>query len=161
MSLELNNNHGTEQELTMQVQNSAQPEYLPTHCGHCGAHLPVKLERSVCPSCQSLVPITRRVTMFFEAVGADEGRDGVRVGVGGAATVVFWNDFAGPNQLWGRVGELAQLVWKRWPDIADRMEADPADEIDSEDSVESRSVKLPLAPDIAAKLAPKSAEEPQ
>lgn len=119
----------------MEHQDSAQ-EYFPTHCGHCGAHLPGELERSVCPNCQSLVPISRRVTMFFEAVGAAEGRDGVIVGVGDAATVVFWNDFADPNQLWHRVGELVQLVWSRWPDIADRMEADPADETDSEDSVE-------------------------
>jgi hypothetical protein len=48
--------------------------------------------------------------MYFEAVGAAEGRDGIVVGVGDAATVVFWDDFENPSQLWHRVGELVQLV---------------------------------------------------
>jgi hypothetical protein len=105
----------------MEYQHCAQQEYLPTHCCHCGARLPTELERSVCPNCQSLVPISRRVTMFFEAVGAEEGRDGIVVGAGNAATVVFWDDFENPSQLWHRVGELVQLVWGRWPNIAAKL----------------------------------------
>jgi hypothetical protein len=131
----------------MHYQDCDQDEYLSTHCGHCGTPLPDELTRSVCPSCQSLVPITRRVTMFFEAVGADEGRDGVRVGVGGAATVLFWVDFPDPDQLWRRVGELVHLVWQRWPDIADLMEPepepDPDDEFEAEDPGESRWIGDP------------------
>jgi hypothetical protein len=72
----------------------------------------------------------------FRGSRAKEGSDGVKVCVGDTATVVFWDDFADPAQVWSRVGELVQLVWSRWPDIADRMEADPDSELDCGDSEE-------------------------
>jgi hypothetical protein len=131
----------------MQDQNCEQHEYHPTHCGHCGARLTDMLTELVCPSCQSQLPVSRRITVFFETTGAEDCGDGVKVSVGGAVTLLCWRDFETPAQLWHRVGELVQLVWSRWPDIADLMEPepdpDPEDEFEAEDPGESRWIGDP------------------
>ena len=117
----------------MEHQNCGSYGQLPTHCGNCGARLPNELDRFFCPKCQALVPVSRQVTMTFETVEAGDGDGGVRVSVGDATKILFWDDFEDTAQLWYRVGKLVHyaLVWGHTPDTVDQVEAERAAEIDA------------------------------
>ena len=122
----------------MEYQDSAQPEYFPTRCAGCRSPLPNELNRFFCAKCQDRVPVSGHVPMKFETVEAGDSEGGIRVSVGNATKILFWEDFEEPAQLWNRVGDLVHLalVWGPSSGTWNQMEAESDAAIDTEQSAE-------------------------